>query len=626
MNPFLVAIDLNGATLGLDALNPALPALSQSDGRVDVLWSGSWAGAWVPSRTFARPAFLHQHGIYAVGNVRLTGRTNRRTDLDRAVDDLAHIVDEYRRVGPLAVRGLQGDFAFALWDSNRRQLLAARDSFGVKTLFWKHQGSRLYVGSHLDCFEASGYDRAFVGDFLVGLPVATTRTIYADVNRLAAGSVLVSDDQGIATRAYWSPTEFIGVDRAIEPEEAALEWRRLFFEAVHAQLDDGAPAWAQLSGGLDSSSVVAVAAGLAKEGKVAPLLGTLSVVDGLSDGDETRYSDAVIAAYPHRNEKLADYWAWQPDQLGPPTLGEPRIFLPFYARSRAMNDIVIGGGGRVMLSGFGSDQYLAGPHSFVADWVRQGRLGAAARQLTDLAVARRTSFYREAFNNVIKPLAPRWLSRRWTDRSDAIPEWINPELAAEFNLADRAALLDAPEYDRGCFADRQIAELGTIDLALERGISEQGTEMRYPFLHRPLVEFSLSLPPNLRIQPNRKKWILRKALHDVLPPLVRDRFGKGGIDGRIVWSLTHERALLDQLTAASQLAELGFIDKKAFATALEAARTGNVWSGSMVMITLALETWLAARSGRWSGIVSVASAANTAANPSTQGVNHVELH
>ena len=156
MNPFLVVVDLGGAPLGLDALTPGLPALSQSDGRVEVLWNGPWAGAWVPSRHFARPTFIHQHGILAIGNVRLAGRKNRRDDVDRASDDLAFVVAEYRRLGPLAMRELIGDFAFVLWDSRRSQLLAARDALGVKSLYWQRKGGRLYDDQELqDQFDSS---------------------------------------------------------------------------------------------------------------------------------------------------------------------------------------------------------------------------------------------------------------------------------------------------------------------------------------------------------------------------------------------------------------------------------------------------------------------------------------
>lgn len=624
MNPFFVVVDLDGASLGLDALSPALPALSQSDGRVDVLWNGPWAGAWVPSRHFGRPAFIHQHGIYAVGNVRLSGRTNRRADLDPAADDLAFVVAEYRRLGPLAVRELIGDFALVLWDSRRGQLLAARDALGVKALYWQRKAGRLYLASHLDCFEPSRYDRDFLGHFLVGLPSATTRTAYSDVNRLGAGTVLTADGDRVATRSYWSPAEFVSVRRRIEPGEAAVELRRLLSEAVAAQLDDGVPAWSQLSGGLDSSSVVAMAADLSGTGRIPPLGGTVTVVDSLSEGDETRYSDALLTRYPHANTRLVDFGAWQADDAGPPPFAEPRAFLPFFARDRAMCRAVIDGGARVLLSGFGADSYLSGPHYYLADLVISGRLGEALRQLTDVAVVQRRSVYALGFENVVTPLAPRWLGRRWQHPAARPAPWLAPGFVREFGLRDRAAGLDRPALGRGVYGDWLVGEMGTIDLSLERGVFDEGLEVRYPFLHRPLVEFALSLPVSLKVRPGRQKWVLREALKDLLPPKVRDRPGKGGIDGRVAWSLSKERGLLDRLVAESRLAELGCVDPERLAAGLTAARSGDVWGVSPLFITLALETWLAARSGRWSRYLSAGIAADAAVNHSLkQGADHV---
>ena len=622
MNPFLVVVDLDDATLGLDALTPGLPALSQSDGRVEVLWNGPWAGAWVPSRHFARPTFIHQHGVLAIGNVRLAGRKNRRTDIDPAADDLAFVVAEYRRLGPLAVRELVGDFAFVLWDSGRRQLLAARDALGVKSLYWQRRGNRLYLASHLDCFEPTGYDRDFLGHFLVGLPSATTRTVYSDVTRLAAGSLLTTDGDRVTQKTYWSPTEFI-VERPIEPAEAVTEFRRLFADAVAAQLDDGMPAWSQLSGGLDSSSVVAVAAGLARAGRLGPLAGTVTVVDSLSEGDETRYSDAVLSAYPHLNTRLADYGAWQADAEGPPPFAEPRIFLPFFARDRAMCRAVLDGGARVLLSGYGSDNYLSGPHFYLADLMISGRWGEALRQLTDVAVVHRRSVYATGFENVVTPLAPRWLGRRWQSPAARPAPWLDPRFVRELGLVDRAAGLDQAPRGRGVYGDWLAGELGTIDLSLERGVFDEGLEVRYPFLHRPLVEFALALPVSLKVRPGRQKWILREALKDVLPPKVRDRPGKGGIDARVVWSLSKERAVVDRLVADSRLAELGCLDRGRLMKGLDAARAGAVWSVSPLFITLALETWLAVRSGRWSREVSAGPAADVAVNNSHEGADHV---
>ncbi|HKI82186.1 MAG TPA: asparagine synthase-related protein, partial [Pseudodesulfovibrio sp.] len=120
-----------------------------------------------------------------------------------------------------------------------------------------------------------------------------------------------------------------------------------------------------------------------------------------------------------------------------------------------------------------------------------------------------------------------------------------------------------------------------------------------PFLHRPLVELALQLPVSLRMRPGAKKWILRESLRDVLPEAIRTRPGKGGIGGRVAWSFHHERRLLRGLILDSHLADLGCVDRQALASAFDHAASGQTSSVVHLMFTLALETWLAVRSGWW---------------------------
>jgi asparagine synthase (glutamine-hydrolysing) len=124
--------------------------------------------------------------------------------------------------------------------------------------------------------------------------------------------------------------------------------------------------------------------------------------------------------------------------------------------------------------------------------------------------------------------------------------------------------------------------------------------MRYPFLYRPLVEWSLRLPATQRVRPHARKWILREATRDVLPETVRTRATKGGIDARILWSLQHEHVRVDALLRDPVLAQLGCIDPTPLRVAVEQARHGRPVNNVSLMSALSLETWLAVRSGRWS--------------------------
>ena len=598
MNPFFAVVDLDGAPIGVDAVASVLPALDLAPDQAQIALDGCWGAAWVPSKEFGRPGVVVAHGVTAVGNVRITNRSRFLAGRDRAVwSDLRLLVEHYVRRGPDGIADLVGDFAFVLWDTRRSRVVAARDALGVKSLFYQRKGSRISVGSHLDCFDGRRYDREFIGEFLAGLSHGTSRTIFADVTRLEPGSWLVAEGGQVTVQQYWTAAAFEPADRVADERAAVDEFRALFEDAVAAQLDDGAPTWSQLSGGIDSSSVVATACRLAAGGRVRPLLGTQTVVDSLSEGDETRYSDAVVRQYGFRNEQIHNFWAWQPGEA-PPAFAEPRAFLPFHARDRAMAAMVRDGGGSVLLSGFGADSYLSANYDFIADWAVQGRWRDALGQLTDLAVAMRQSFWSKAGRFLVAPLAPEWLRRRLMPESSQLPSWLAPRFAEQAKLAAR---LDGAEgrVPGRIFVDQVTREMGSIDLALERGVFEEGMEIRYPFLHRPLVEFSLRLPILLRQRPNRSKWILREAMGGDLPKMVRDRKGKGGIDGRLVWSLERERPVLERLIADSHLVSLGCVSGQDLAGAFHRARTGDAASVGLLFVTLSLETWFAVRSGWW---------------------------
>jgi asparagine synthase (glutamine-hydrolysing) len=600
VNPFLCVVDLRGDPVGLDALTAALPAIGQTEDRVEVLFSGSCACAWVPSAALRRPVIVHRHGILALGNVRVTNRSNFPAPApagDRWVDDLDLIVEHYLRRGVGGFRDLVGDFAFVLWDTRQNELVAARDALGIKSLFYQERDGRIALGSHLDCFEPTQYDREFLADFLVGHRRGTKRTIFSDVKRLEPGAYLTARAGRVDTSVYWSPAEFVASERISDEQAAVDEFRALFRDAVEAQLEDGLPSWSHLSGGLDSSSVVAMAECLADQNRVAHLAGTETVVDSLGDGNETRYSDLVAGRLGVPNHRVTDYWAWQSDELGPPAFAEPRPFLPFFARDRAMRDLVRDQGGKVLLSGFGSDNYLSGTFDFIADWVAKGRFKDAARQLVDLAVATRRSVWEKARQHILVPFAPGWLQRRLI-RDLPVPPWLSPAFVADHGLESRMSRVNGVRPG-GLHSTQQVAEFGSIDLAIERGVFEEGIEMRYPFLHRPLVEFALRLPVELRFRPKRAKWILREAMGPLLPDQIRERQGKGGIDSRIVWSFERERPLLERLIADSHLADLGCVSRDELARAFAQARTGAVESVVMLFVTLSLETWLAVRSGWW---------------------------
>jgi asparagine synthase (glutamine-hydrolysing) len=148
------------------------------------------------------------------------------------------------------------------------------------------------------------------------------------------------------------------------------------------------------------------------------------------------------------------------------------------------------------------------------------------------------------------------------------------------------------------FALYTAREMASLPSWIQRDGFEDGMEVRYPFLSRPLVEFALQLPVQLRVQPFARKRVLREAMRGLLPEPVRTRQTKGGIDARILWSLHRENGFLRALLQEPILGDLGVLDPVELRKAVDEARRGVKHNVVMLMSALSLETWLAVRNGR----------------------------
>jgi asparagine synthase (glutamine-hydrolysing) len=125
-------------------------------------------------------------------------------------------------------------------------------------------------------------------------------------------------------------------------------------------------------------------------------------------------------------------------------------------------------------------------------------------------------------------------------------------------------------------------------------------ERRYPFLYKPLVEFALRLPPTDGVvRPLAGKWVLRRAMRGLLPDLVRTRVSKGSVGSRMLWSLDHERKVIEWMLQDPILAHMGCVDAARLREAYSEARLGRLPVTIGLFKALALETWLRIRDGRW---------------------------
>jgi asparagine synthase (glutamine-hydrolysing) len=531
-----------------------------------------------------------------VGNARLDDSVD-------GADDLGRIAAVVGQGGADAVRGLIGDFAFVYWDIQGRRAVAARDAFGVRALYRREFGDVVAFSSSASALlDREEYDPEYAAEFLLNGYEPTDRTPFLDVRTVPAGSLATLVDGLLRVRPYWSVAEFQpaedGAPEYANTLEVVAEWRALFERAVKVRLGGDRPVWSMLSGGVDSSAIVSVAGALARRGDVGQGLGgTVSIVD--SYDDEGPHQRAVVEAYGLRNETIVDDWLWREDGIGARVTDEPHPLFGFYARNRRLCDTVRNAGANVLLSGTGPDHYLAGNLSFFADMVARGQLGTAVRELGRWAVLANQSFWRFAGEHAIEPLLPLAVRRMFAPPARP-PAWFQPTFARQRNLRERTIWLRSNRVSKGrMYAGYIEFVMGHIPPSIDRGEFEDGIEIRYPFLDRPLVEFSLRLPPGLRTRPHARKWVQREAVKGVLPESVRTRRSKGGIVGSTRSSLMRQDRVITDLLRDPIVEQLGYVDPGQLRAAVDRAVGGDDLLLFEVVRALSFETWLRARTGRW---------------------------
>jgi asparagine synthase (glutamine-hydrolysing) len=553
----------------------------------------------------------------AVGQVRL----DNRPDVERRVradgqsiadeSDLALALRFVARSGLVAIPELVGDFGFIAWHAATRTAIGGCDAFNHARLYYNQHRDLMLVGSRAEPLSmVDTYDIGYLADILLDA-FPQDRTVYAGVHQVPAASTLTLRDGRVTTSPYWSVSNFEpSYTWHASPEDAAEACRDLLTTAVRLRLDTGGRTWSQLSGGLDSSAVVSIVQQLAERGQISRGLdGTITFVMGSdTSADERPYSEAIVKRWGVRNEVVVDAPMWydEADHDPLPLPDQPlqtMMFAPIDARFRA---ILRDARARVLLTGFGSDHLFTGCPLYLAERFARGHVVDVLGELAHRAALVRTSFWRLAYTNVVKPFIPgatRWLERPPISAARA-RDWLRQDtyrrVYSQAPDPTSEALSTGPV--RRKYANWLGAQIVGAQRADETRALSEVVSVRHPFLYRPLVEFALRMPPEWCARPLAHKWIFREAMKGVLPEVIRTRVLKGGGGDTFAHMFIHQKAFLRELVRDPILADLGLVDRHRLATALEQSSNPATWKGSIqgdVLTTLSVEAWLQLRSGRW---------------------------
>ena len=542
------------------------------------------------------------------------GRIDNRTELiadlsdlgvDASIDDAGLALAAYRAWGEACASRLIGDFAFGLWDGRARRLLCARDPLGVRPIYVLVRDDMVAFATQLRqllaiCPRTPPLDMEYVADRLalgVDRP-GSGRTPYRGLSRLEPGHRLVGENGRVRIERYWEWRAGGRVDR--DDEDYVDRFRETLCEAVASRMSGADPVWADLSGGLDSSSIVSVAA--RQRGR--PRLSPVTVVFGESTwSDEREWAAAVERAVKVESHRIDGdvHHPFSRLREAVQHWEEPHSAAAFFGVHQQYQRLMAGAGVPVLLSGIGAEAVVLSKHQepvHLADLLRRGRPAQLWRELDRWQRALRIPLSNLIFRYCLRPLMGRPLIGYGP--SPPMHDWIASGFADAWGLKERARLGSLPRTGRGAADEWHVGRIGWIAGFLLRGYLEKACDIRYPFLHRPLVELALAAPWSLKAVPGEPKAILRRAMKGILPERVRRRTQNASTGHAAYNGLRREWPVLEQVAASSMLVELGVVDRERLRNALYLARQGHAPNLGGLLSTLTLDAWLqhAARGGQ----------------------------
>jgi asparagine synthase (glutamine-hydrolysing) len=527
----------------------------------------------------------------------------------RTRSDTEALVHLYEEEGERLVDRLRGMFAFALWDRNRRRLLLARDRLGIKPLYVYRDAEKLLFASELKAILVDPdvrreIDPAALEDYLAFGMVPGRRSIFRGIEKLLPGHTWLAGhgDWNGPPRRYWQ------LRFEPDPRPSVGEWqeavRAKVAEAVRLHLIADVPVGAFLSGGLDSSVVVAAAAG-----EKAEPLQTFAIGLGDERTSELPYARAVANRYGTRHVEHVV----TPDAVG--LLDELTEFFdePFADSSAIPTYLVSQLAARevkVALSGDGGDEAFGGYARYAHDlreaalrrklpgWLRRGlRPVANAWPKADWLPRRLRAKTR--LTNLSLDAGPAYANTLQLCRQPLRRRLLNRELFARLNGHRPEALVcdgfaNAPADD--ALAGMIAADVATLLpddylVKVDRASMANGLEVRPPLLDHELLELTARMPSDLKIRDGETKWLMKQAFADVLPAEVRTR-AKQGFEMPIdAWLRGPLQEQVESAVLSPRSAVAGLIDQAEARSIYQAHRSGVGRHGAVLWSLLVLAKW-----------------------------------
>ena len=448
--------------------------------------------------------------------------------------DTEVLLNAWRAWGVDSLRRLRGMFAFALWDAGREILFIARDAFGKKPVFFHHKGERLLFASEIKALLAypgieAKQDKPSALDYLQYRYVPGPATMFEGIEKLMPGSYALWQAGKITRAQYYTPPDGApSAPMTAETRDNPLQsFAHILNESVGLRMISDVPFGAFLSGGLDSSAIVAL---MSRHSNLP--INTFSVGFKEEAFDETSYAQQVAQKFgTHQVEwkmQAEDVITLLPEAIRfrDAPIAEPTD-VAVMVLSRVAAQTV-----KMVLTGEGSDELLAGypKHKYeplASIYQRIVPSFVHTHLFKPLFDALPASFYRsrtliDAFGlRNTQERFPRWFGAlNLAERSKLVSPGIQPRSVSAFAFAassDVSALRKCLYFDQTSWLPDNLLERG------DRMTMAASIEARMPFMDTELAALMATLPDHCRIQGGVQKWILREVMRDILPPDILTR-------------------------------------------------------------------------------------------------------
>lgn len=430
---------------------------------------------------------------------------------------LVHLYEEY---GDSFVKKLRGMFAFAIWDTRKKKLLLARDRMGKKPLYYHHHNGRFYFASEIKSILTDkriprSADKTALSEFLTFRASVGENTMFKGIMRLMPGHIMTLSGGKLSKKKYWG----LKMTEGRESESYYIDLlRRTLEEAVKMRLVGEVPLGAYLSGGVDSSTVVAIMKKFSEE----PVK-TFSIGFG-NEMDETGYARQVAEALDtdHREFmvkqdtiKLLPDIVWHFDE----PVADPAAIPTYILSEHAKKDVT------VVMTGEGADEIFAGYFQYkVVNLLRSPikRHAASLVNIVPKSVLNRAFEYTsslgdkgmERFQNVLRSEDHR---KRYLEIVSIFDDMEKKELIGPSNVSYIAKFPRQDSLNSMLIFDVRTELHGDLLMKVDKMTMAHSIEARAPFMDSEVVELAAAMPANLKLRGMKDKYLLRKMSAELLP-------------------------------------------------------------------------------------------------------------